>query len=93
MNAQLVAISVDDQQHTRKVWDEVAHHNATIVSDPGGEVIRKYGLLHSKGHEDQDIALRTTIVIDEQGREIYRKVSSSVPDVRTADEILAALRQ
>ena len=56
------------------------------MSDPGAEVIRKYGLLHSKGHEDQDIALRTTIVIDEQGREIYRKVSSSVPDVRTADE-------
>jgi peroxiredoxin len=75
------------------VWDEVAHHNATIVSDPGAEVIRKYGLLHSKGHEDEDIALRTTIVIDEQGREIYRKVSSSVPDVRTADEILAVLRQ
>ena len=75
------------------MWDEVAHHNATVVSDPGAEVIRKYGLLHSKGHEDQDIALRATIVIDEQGREIYRKVSSSVPDVRTTDEILAVLRQ
>lgn len=73
--------------------DEAAQHNLTILSDPGTEVIRKYGLLHSKGHEDQDIALRTTIVIDEQGREIYRKVSSSVPDVRTADEILAVLRQ
>jgi peroxiredoxin len=93
VNTQLVAISVDDQQHARKVWDEVTHQNVTIVSDPGAEVIRKYGLLHSKGHEDQDIALRTTIVIDEQGREMYRKVSSSVPDVRTADEILAVLRK
>ena len=63
------------------------------MSDPGAEVIRKYGLLHGKGHEDEDIALRTTIVIDEQGREIYRKVSSSVPDVRTADEILKVLQQ
>jgi len=93
VNAQIVAISVDDQQHARKVWDEAALHNVTILSDPGAEVIRKYGLLHPKGHEDQDIALRTTIVIDEQGREMYRKVSSSVPDVRTADEILAVLRQ
>ena len=84
---------MDDQEHARKVWDEAAHHNITILSDPGAEVIRKYGLLHSKGHEDQDIALRTTIVIDEQGREIYRKVSSSVPDVRTADEILAELKK
>ena len=93
MNILLVGISVDDQEYARKVWDGVAHQNFTIVSDSGAEVIRKYGLLHSKGHEDQDIALRTTIVIDEQGREMYRKVSGSVPDVRTADEILAILRQ
>lgn len=93
VNAQIVAISVDDQQHARKVWDEAAQHNLTILSDPGTEVIRKYGLLHPKGHEGQDIALRTTIIIDEQGHEVYRKVSSSVPDVRTADEILAVLRQ
>lgn len=84
---------MDDQQRARKVWDEDAQHNVTILSDPSAEVIRKYGLLHPKGHEDQDIALRTTIVIDEQGREIYRKVSSSVPDLRTADEILAVVRQ
>ena len=93
VNAQIVAISVDDQQHARKVFEEAAHRNVIILSDPGAEVIRKYGLLHSKGHEDQDIALRTTIVVDEQGREIYRKVSGSVPDLRTADEILAVLRQ
>ena len=93
LNTQIVAISIDDQQHARKVWDEAAHRNLIVVSDPGAEVIRKYGLLHSKGHDDQDIALRTTIIIDEQGREVYRKVSSSVPDVRTADEILAILRQ
>ena len=89
----MVAISVDDHEHARSVWEKVVDRQFTILSDPGTEVIRKYGLLHSKGHEDQDIALRTTIVIDEQGREIYRKVSSSVPDVRTADEILAVLRQ
>jgi peroxiredoxin len=92
-NAQIVAISVDDQQHARKVFEEAARRNLTILSDPNAEVIRKYGLLHPKGHEDQDIALRTTIVVDEQGREIYRKVSSSVPDLRTADEILAVVRQ
>lgn len=91
-NTQLVAISNDDPEHARKVWDEVAHHNVTILSDPQAQVIRQYGLLHPKGHNDEDIALRTTLVVDENGREIYRKVSSSVPDIRTPDEVLSALK-
>lgn len=92
VNARMVAISVDDQSHARKVWDEVANHNVTILSDPGALIIRKYGLLHNQGHNNQDIALRTTLVVDENGREIYRRVSSSVPDIRTPDEVLAVLR-
>lgn len=92
VNARVVAVSVDDEAHARKVWDEVAHRNVTILSDPGAKVIREYGLLHPKGHADEDIALRTTLVLDENGREIYRKVSSSVPDIRTPQEVLAALK-
>jgi peroxiredoxin len=91
-NTRLVAISVDDQEHARKVWDEVAHRNVTILSDPGAQIIRKYGLLHSQGHNNEDIALRTTLVVDENGREVFRRVSSSVPDIRTPDEVLAVLR-
>ena len=91
-NARLVGVSVDDQEHARKVWDEAARHNVTIWSDPGAQVIRRYGLLHSKGHLGDDIALRTTIIVDENGNEIYRQVSSSVPDIRTPDEVLAELR-
>lgn len=92
-NARVVGISVDDAEHTRKVWDDVAHHNVTILSDPGAQVIKEYGLLHPKGHGDQDIALRATIIVDKNGQEVYRKVSSSVPDVRTADEVLAELKK
>ncbi len=92
VNARLVAISVDDQNQARKVWDEVAHHNVTILSDPGAQTIRKYGLLHNQGRDSQDIALRATLVVDENGREIFRRVSSSVPDIRTPDEVLSALR-
>jgi peroxiredoxin len=92
-NARVVGISVDDAEHTRKVWDDVAHHNVTILSDPGAQVIKEYGLLHAKGHGDQDIALRATIIVDANGREVYRKVSSSVPDLRTADEIIAELKK
>jgi peroxiredoxin len=91
-NARVVAISVDDQEYAKKVWDQAAGHQITILSDPGAQVIREYGLLHPKGYKDEDIALRATLIVDENGREVYRKVSSSVPDIRSADEVLAALR-
>src|SRR5690242_7576017 len=92
-NAEVVAISIDDEGHNRKVWEDVAHRNLVVLSDPGASVIRQYGLVHSKGHDGQDIALRATLIVDENGREAFRRVSSSVPDVRTADEILAELRK
>jgi peroxiredoxin len=80
-------------EHAHKVWADEAHQNVVILSDPGAKVIREYGLLHPKGHSGEDIALRATLIVDSNGREVYRKVSSSVPDVRTADEILAELRK
>ena len=92
-NARVVGVSIDDEAHSRKVWDDVAHHNVVILSDPDAKVIREYGLLHPKGHANEDIALRATLVVDENGREVYRRVSSSVPDVRTADEVLAELKK
>lgn len=92
-NAELVAITVADEAHNRKVWDVVGHKNLVVLSDPGAKVIRQYGLLHSKGHDGEDIALRDTLIVDENGREVFRRVSSSVLDVRTADEILAELKK
>jgi peroxiredoxin len=92
-NAQIVGISVDDDTHTRKVWEDVAQRKLIILSDPHAKVISLYGLLHPKGYKDEDIALRATLIVDENGIEIYRKVSSSVPDIRTADEVLQRLKQ
>ena len=92
-DARIVAVSVDDAAHTRKVWDEVTQRKLTILSDPDAKVIREYGLLHTKGRQGEDIALRATLVLDENGVEVYRRVSSSVPEIRTADEILQQLKQ
>jgi peroxiredoxin len=93
LNASLVAISVDDQEHAKKVWDEVAQHNVTILSDPGARVVRLYGLVHEKGYKDEDIALRTTVVVDEQGNEVFLQLSNSAVVWRHPDEILAKLRE
>jgi len=92
-NAQVIAISIDDEAHSRKVWNDVANKNVVVLSDPGAKVIQQYGLLHPKGHDGQDIALRATLIVDENGREVFRQVSRSVPDVRSADQILAELKK
>ena len=92
LDAKLIGISVDDQEHAHKVYEEAAHGAFRILSDPGAEVIRQYGLLHSKGHGDEDIALRTTIFIDKDGKEVFRRVSETVPDIPKSAEILSRIR-
>jgi len=91
--ARLVAISVDDQEHAHLVWDKQAGRRFVILSDPGAQVIRQYGLLHQHGKGDIDIALRTTFVIDENGRERWRKVSATIPEIPKAAEVLQQLRE
>ena len=82
LDVRVVPISVDDQQHAREAWEKAANKKFTILSDPRASVIRKYGLLHERGAEGgEDIALRTTILIWPDGRELWRRVSKSVPDI------------
>jgi peroxiredoxin len=92
VKARMVAISVDDQEHAHLVWDKQTDRKFVILSDPGARVIRQYGLLHPHGKGDDDIALRTTFVIDENGRERWRKVSATIPEIPKAAEVLQQLR-
>jgi peroxiredoxin len=92
MNVRLVALSVDDQEHAHMVWDKKGGRKFVILSDPGAAVIRQYGLLHAKGKGDTDIAIRTTFLIDENGRERWRHVSTTIPEIPKAAEVLAVIR-
>src|SRR5271155_2818085 len=80
LNIQMVAISVDDQEHALLVWTKVIEKQFPILSDSGAQVIRKYGLLHDLG-EDGQVALRTTLLVDENGKELWRRVSKTVEDI------------
>jgi peroxiredoxin len=91
--ARLVAISVDDQEHAHLVRDKKADHQFVILSDPEARVIRQYGLLHAQGHAHADIAIRTTFLIDENGRERWRKVSGTAFEVPRAAEVLQQLHE
>jgi peroxiredoxin len=84
----VVALSVDDLPHVRQVWKKVTDRSFTVLSDPGAKVIRKYGLLHAGGMDGKDIAIRTTLFIDEQGIERWRRVSETVPDIPSVAEVL-----
>ena len=89
-----MAISVDDGEHARLVWEKVVDRRFTILSDPGAQVIRTYGLVHSSaGKEGQDIALDTTLLVDADGRERWRRVSATLPDIPSADELLGRIRE
>lgn len=66
----------------------------TILSDPGAQVIRSYGLIHhGAGMDGEDIALDTTLLVDVDGREQWRKVSETLPDLPTPEETLTRIRQ
>jgi peroxiredoxin len=93
LNTRVVGISVDSQEDANKVWDKMTNKQFTILSDPGAVVIKQYGLLHVGGKGDEDIAIRTTLLIDEQGRERWRRVSGTVTDIPTSAEALQHIRE
>jgi peroxiredoxin len=77
-----------------KVWENVVNRQFTILSDPGAHVIRTYGLVHpGAGMEGGDIALDTTLLVDTDGRERWRRVSETLPDLPTSEEILPRIRE
>lgn len=93
LGVKVVAISVDDQAHAHDVWEKVAEKKFTVLSDPSAQVIRKYGLLHANGRGGNDIALRTTLLIDPSGIEKWRRVSESIPDIPTVEETVSRIKQ
>jgi len=89
--ARIVALSTDDQEHARLVYDKQVGRKFPILSDPGLSATRAYGLVHSQGHGGADIAIRATIVIDKDGIERWRRVSDSVPDIPKSADVLNQL--
>lgn len=89
--ATILAISADDREHAHEVWEKVAGKKFAILSDTDAKVARHYGLLHSKGHRDGDIAIRATLLLDEQGRERWRRVSETIGDIPSVAEVISKM--
>jgi len=93
LKVRVVCISVDNRKHAHMVWEKPGHQQFTVLSDPDAKVIHEYGLLHSKGHAGQNIAIRATLVLDEKGQERWRRVSKTVGDIPAVQEVLERLRE
>jgi len=91
--ARLLAISVDDREHAKLVFDKQVNGRFPILSDTRLAAIREYGLLHPQGEGGHDIAIRATLVLDKEGVERWRRVSENVPDIPTPADVLAELRK
>jgi peroxiredoxin len=92
LNARLVAITVDPPEKTRETWERITNKRFTILSDPERRIIRQYGLLHEQPR-GPDIALRSTLILDENSVERWREVSATVPQIPKAEEVLKRLRE
>ncbi len=92
LGGRLVAISVDPPEKSR----EVVRRNSlpfAILSDADAEVIRKYGLLHTGGGErGEDIAIPAHLLLDREGRVVWRRVAARIQDRPDPQEIIAAIR-
>ncbi len=82
---------MDPPESSRELWQKLGK-KFPLLSDPGARVIGRYGIVHAGGN-GEDIALDTTLFIDEQGVERWRHVSRTLPDLPTVADTLAHIRQ
>lgn len=88
VNVKIVAISADGPEMGRKVYEKAAKMQFTILSDPELRVVRAYGLFQEMGINKADIAIRTSVLVDEKGVEVFRRVSKTAADIPKSVELL-----
>lgn len=94
LHTRVVAISTDDQEHALLVWQKYLTKDFTVLSDPGAQVIRSFGLIHANaGKSGEDIALDTILLVDSDGTERWRQVSDTLTGMPTAEEALKRIRE
>jgi peroxiredoxin Q/BCP len=82
----LFAASVDDEETNRKFADSL-HLDYPILSDPGKETARAYGVLAESG----EYALRHTIYIGPDGKILY--VDREVRPATSGADLVARLEK
>lgn len=91
MGVRLVAISIDTPEESAGV---VAKQKLpfSILSDREHKTISEYGLVHGHGGGERDIAIPATIIVDRDGKIVWRHIAARVTDRPEASEVLRAAR-
>ena len=87
----MLAISVDDHEASTKLKRDL-HLGFPLLSDPDMSVIRAYGLVHAKGHGDDDIARPASLLLDRQGVIRWAAFTENIRVRPHADVILEKAR-
>src|SRR5579884_2966785 len=86
-NTDVIAISTDDPEHAKKVWEGPAGEKVDILMDPTTKTLEAYGV-RSGGD-----TVRTVVVLDENGHEIYRQKTDGIDESKLPGNILAMLKE
>ena len=88
----LLGVAVDPPEKARQVVER-NRLDFSILCDTQRRVIGEYGLVHEGGGPDgTDIAVPAHILIDAEGRIVWRFVSRRVQDRPHRDEVVKAVR-
>jgi peroxiredoxin Q/BCP len=82
-SARLVAISVDPVDASQRLATRLELHYP-LLADEKGDVIRAYGVWHA----EKEIALPSIFVIDQKGIIRWKRISRSVTDRPSEDDVL-----
>ncbi|MHC4393441.1 MAG: peroxiredoxin family protein, partial [Planctomycetota bacterium] len=84
----LIAVSADSVEDTAG-WLAFSRLPFPLLSDPGSTVIREFGV-YDRLH---DMALPSAVLVDPEGRVVWKYIGDSVVDRPDLDKVLADLRR
>jgi peroxiredoxin len=93
---QILAISVDVAEDLQKMVDRISQDDGIapdfpLLSDPGHQVIDRYGLFNPADPRGREITHPATFVIDKAGVVRWKKVEVDYKVRPTNEDILSAL--
>lgn len=92
LDAEVLALSVDPPERNRQAA-EAWRIDYRLLSDPGARVIASYGLLHENAGPMGDIARPATLILDREGRIVWRDLTDNWRVRTRPDDVLRELRR
>lgn len=92
-NARIVAVSSDDAEQARQVWERAALKRFSVLSDPQAKVIREYGLVQVYSDGRAAGAIRTTLLLDGKGVIRWSEIAATANQTPKPETLLEELRR